>query len=762
MFSWFLNPWMLFGGLAVASPILIHLLNKRRFKIVEWAAMDFLFEAEKKNQRRVKVENFILLLLRCLAMLLIALMLARPFLPSSIADALSNKREVERILVIDDSLSQRVLADSLPALDQVKEQVKELLEGFAGASDTEDWLSIYLTSNPTERLVDYKPLTANSLPEILQLIEQIKCCDQVADYSDSLAEVSRYLEGQRENMGRAVYLYTDLRERDWEPAANQDSETAPKKLIADIGEKASQTFIIDSASDSDQNLAITAVRPQGGLMVVEKPVTFQVDVANFGNQTVSDVKVLLQVNDSQPEYQTVASLAPGKTKQLFFSTWFGKKQVDELSLTDDTQKLTSQGFRVRAEIDRQSLGNELDQDQLIEDSSRFYAARVADGIPILLVDGDPSAIAQRSETYFLRSLGFPAMGFLMDTVTASELETVSLANYSVIFLCNVDEASPDRIKAIQQWVTDGGSLVIMPGDRVRANTFNATFYNNGQGLAPARLDRIAGDPTLSRWVNFLPDPQSHAALEPVLANEKLSTFFTKVAVFSWWESTLNEDLVGKSVEVPLRFNNPSASPAMMDRSFGEGRVVMFSVPADDNWVEWIGPVHFTLMKYLIDYLAGSAGDESVLVLGGSIRQPVDLSAFRNRAKLQNPGNESIEGFAKPIDLENQDSELQEFIFENADQAGFYEVRLERHEEGGTEPVLFASNYDSAESQLKRLTSDQREEHFAGEKIKLVSGENLVEENVAGKSTEIWSMVLLLLFGILLTEQFLGWLWGQKR
>ena len=63
MLSWFLNPWMLLGAAAIASPILIHLLNKRRFKIVEWAAMDFLFQADKKNRKRVQLENFILLAL---------------------------------------------------------------------------------------------------------------------------------------------------------------------------------------------------------------------------------------------------------------------------------------------------------------------------------------------------------------------------------------------------------------------------------------------------------------------------------------------------------------------------------------------------------------------------------------------------------------------------------------------------------------------------------------------------------------------------
>jgi len=116
MLTWFLNPWMLLGGLAIASPILIHLLNKRRFKIVEWAAMDFLFEADKVNRRRVQIENFLLLMLRCLAMLLLALMLARPFLPSSVTAVLQQSQKVERVIMIDDSLVRGTTAGPLVKL----------------------------------------------------------------------------------------------------------------------------------------------------------------------------------------------------------------------------------------------------------------------------------------------------------------------------------------------------------------------------------------------------------------------------------------------------------------------------------------------------------------------------------------------------------------------------------------------------------------------------------------------------------------------
>ena len=68
----FLNPIMLFGLTAVSVPIIIHLLNRRRFQKVVWAAMRFLKLSVEQNQRRMQIEDLILLLLRCLLLGLIA------------------------------------------------------------------------------------------------------------------------------------------------------------------------------------------------------------------------------------------------------------------------------------------------------------------------------------------------------------------------------------------------------------------------------------------------------------------------------------------------------------------------------------------------------------------------------------------------------------------------------------------------------------------------------------------------------------------
>ena len=74
----FLN-FILLGGMAAASiPIIIHLINRNRFRIISWGAMHLLDAALKENTRKLQLEQLLLLLVRILIPLLLALALARP------------------------------------------------------------------------------------------------------------------------------------------------------------------------------------------------------------------------------------------------------------------------------------------------------------------------------------------------------------------------------------------------------------------------------------------------------------------------------------------------------------------------------------------------------------------------------------------------------------------------------------------------------------------------------------------------------------
>ena len=124
--SFYLQPWsLLAGSLLVSAPIIIHLINRMRFKRVHWAAMEFLLKAQKRMKRKMIIEQLLLLLLRILLMLLIGLLLARFF-----GFDLSGQeaRSTHHLVLIDDSPS---MADSYKGDDgqqtDALEQAKKVL-----------------------------------------------------------------------------------------------------------------------------------------------------------------------------------------------------------------------------------------------------------------------------------------------------------------------------------------------------------------------------------------------------------------------------------------------------------------------------------------------------------------------------------------------------------------------------------------------------------------------------------------------------------
>ena len=764
MFGWLMNPFMLgLGALAVASPIIIHLLNRRRFKIVDWAAMDFLFEADKKNRRRVQIENFILLFLRCLAMLLIGLLLARPFLPSEVVNLVQPNQKYERIIVIDDSLSSQVVYQDLRAVTAAKNSIKRLVREFADSNSSEDWLTVALTSNPEQPILANEPVTKETLPALLESIDKIEPTDSRADYRSSLTELRRYFSSGQDNVARVAYIFSDLREADWQVTDVAESENAPNQLLNQLALDCADCYLIDTAGDNDQNLAITSFRPLD-LRVANRVIRFAAEVTNFGEASVNGVRILFQVGDSAPQYQVVPNLQPGQTREVVFPFLFtSDPAISEMS-SSDAGVPSFRNFKITAEIDRQSMTQaELQADQLLADSSAFCAARIFDGIPVLLVDGDPSAVSERSETHYLSCLNVLGTGLKTETATVTELETVSLSNYRVIFLCNVDEASPDRIRSLKSWVEDGGNLVLMPGNKTRAATFNETFHEKGAGLSPIALQAIAGDPTMSTWVNFEVDPQIHPALRTVVDSD--STSLSRVDVFSWWTSTIDNSEIGKSLVVPLRLSDGQNSPAMVEKSWGNGRVVVFSIPADGDWSMWpSSPTYAPVMIDMIDYLVGNVGENSNVRIGGAVSYPVDLSVYESRVSLKDPKGERIEAVARPVDDGNADDSDDVFCrveFDEINRRGFYEVGLKRHD-SENEVVLFASNVDPAESRLNRMDSSSLSGDFFSEKVKRIDVAAIKNEAVSGGNTEIWPQIVWLLLAVLGLEQLLGWWFGKRR
>src|SRR5271167_4194915 len=100
MFEFLFPASMAAGGILVSSPIIIHLINRMRFKRIRWAAMEFLLKSQKRNRRRLIIEQLILLFLRILLVLLAAFLVAR-----FVHAGLSKGQGTVHLVVLDDSLS---------------------------------------------------------------------------------------------------------------------------------------------------------------------------------------------------------------------------------------------------------------------------------------------------------------------------------------------------------------------------------------------------------------------------------------------------------------------------------------------------------------------------------------------------------------------------------------------------------------------------------------------------------------------------------
>src|SRR5918992_709111 len=124
--------WAFFwaGLAAVSIPVIIHILNRRRYKTVTWAAMDFLLRALKKNRRRLRFEQWVLLATRCLVVFLLGVALARPLACENQSAAGIGGRTGLNVFVIDNSYSMAYEAnrpDAKTHLDQAKKIAKALI-----------------------------------------------------------------------------------------------------------------------------------------------------------------------------------------------------------------------------------------------------------------------------------------------------------------------------------------------------------------------------------------------------------------------------------------------------------------------------------------------------------------------------------------------------------------------------------------------------------------------------------------------------------
>ena len=145
---------------AASVPIIIHLLNRNRFRVVTWAAMRFLLAAQRKNTRRMRLEQLILLAVRVLMVVLLVLAMASVYswangpgrlwswlFPDTFVRAAAGSQRTHKILVIDGSFSMALKAGDRSCFDRARQAAIRLIEDSPGG----DGFSVLLMAAPPRR-----------------------------------------------------------------------------------------------------------------------------------------------------------------------------------------------------------------------------------------------------------------------------------------------------------------------------------------------------------------------------------------------------------------------------------------------------------------------------------------------------------------------------------------------------------------------------------------------------------------------------------
>src|SRR5687768_12692952 len=200
---------MLLGLLLASVPIIIHLLNRRRFRLVEWAPMKYLHLTIKTNRRRMRIEQLLLLIVRTLVVALLFVALARPALSASgLGGWLASRARTSRVIVIDDSLSTGYQAERRSAFESAREAAAQVVRAI-GAQDA---VTVVRTSRPDEPLV--REASVSDPSKLLSQLSALAPADSACDWAAVFKHLDNVLSAATHPQKELIVL-TDLRRSGW-------------------------------------------------------------------------------------------------------------------------------------------------------------------------------------------------------------------------------------------------------------------------------------------------------------------------------------------------------------------------------------------------------------------------------------------------------------------------------------------------------------------------------------------------------------------
>ncbi len=687
----FSSPALLLGLVLAGIPLLIHLLHRRRYVEHRWAAMQFLVAAMKRESRRVRLQNLILLLLRTLVLAGLVFAFARPFLDAD--DGLLNSQQpVHRILVIDASCSMQfedvaaassVEADEQRAAGTRFARAKQILREQLEAGRRGDaWNLVRIDGLEPLAIVGQASFRADAVSEE---VDQLKVSDGRGDLLQTLTSVLELTKQAPELSRKEVTIVSDLQTALWAPA-NDATQKKLAELTKQIAANA-RLSVISVGRASSSNSAVVSLNSGSSPAISGQPVEVTSVLRNFGTSPLREQIVELLVDGRIVDTRRV-DLSPGIDVPVEFSP-------------------------VLREAGQHLVEVRLESDALSVDNRRWLTVDVRDELRVLLVDGRSSGRARERASFYLERALAPSIASVSTdgsvagssirphVVTEGDLPSVALGDYDAVVLCDVGLLTEREAALLDAYVRSGGGLVVFPGDRTQPDSFNTRLFRDGAGILPAQIGEQVSASGGENVLTFDARGFAHPVVAAFRGNPDAGLESTITVSYLKLEPS-------ESASTALWFSD--GSPALVERQAGEGRVVLAATGADDRWGTWAiwAPSFVPMMHETVRFAASGRWQPDEYLVGDPVTVRLDARTTANSVEVRMPDDSTLD--VTVSSNSETDSDTVKAILEATNRAGIYQVEPNSLLTGDQKPQAFAVNVDPAESDLtpidqQRLTTD---------------------------------------------------------
>jgi hypothetical protein len=773
--SLFTHPWLLAALAAVTIPLIIELLFRLHRRRVELPTIRWLLK--HKDQKKIKRQDRLLLIIRSAAIFLLVLAVARPLVGKRFFGGVRDRHVT---VLLDGTTSMGQASGTGTAFDLARQQAETLIRGLTDGTTVTVGVVADRLHTPVAPTKDLRGAA--------DTVHGLRLKGGPAPITDGLEWAKTQL-ARDARATNETYVLSDFARSTW--LAN----ALAGQLLQDLA-KQGDVVLIDCARERCFNVAFARFEPVEPIASVGQPVEFRGTLRAYGRPSggadgATSVALTFLV-DGQKKDLTVLDLPPQRAAP---ATRPGAVIPDTFSFS--FKHVFSKPGEYLVSVEASGDDNPLD-------NRRQYLITVPDEHRVLLFDptapmmtgglpepGRAAANDRQRKSFYLAEAVAPQVPPGEDKTThfsatvrhPVDAERENLGAYGAVCLVGLDEIPEVLARNCEVYVRDGGSLLIFLDEGVNRFDYRRKLARDADGLMPVLLEApaSAGEGAADTLRLDLVDAP-HPALAYFAGERALLGAAGAPRVDRYMPFAVLPEAKGH-IRVMATFSN--GEPAIVERLLGQGRVCLFDFTADSRWSDFVALTQFLpLVQETLRYLVGNPDRSVNLDVGQDYRQPVlktsqhllvvqpDGSKVRVTprarrtttaapAKMGSDPDEKTSRGQPPLPPAADAAFAGWEVTFTPEQQGLYRVEATR---GEVRRARFVANAPAAEGDPSRLALSDARSAFGGVLFDWVPPTESTAELVARRYgvTEAAVILLILLAALLALESLLAALWGRRR